>query len=111
MKQNIKKARTTSGVVIKVEEIGGGIYRDVQTGTEYCQHELHIIPPRHDVQLRCHIGRLGFALYAREYIKYHSWQFGLTIDAVNGYDRYVDVELRAFCFGIGIRFIWIKRNK
>lgn len=66
---------------------------------------------KHTAQIGAHVGRVGVYLYAREYWKYKSWQFGLSIDAVNGYDRYVDVELKILCFGVGIRFIWIKRKK
>ncbi len=29
-----------------------------------------------------------------EYWQYHSWQFGVSIDAINGYDRYVDIEAK-----------------
>lgn len=64
----------------------------------------------HTAQIGFHIGRVGVYLYAREYWKYKSWQFGLSIDAVNGYDRYVDIEAKIFFVGIGIRFIWIKRK-
>ncbi|WAX05457.1 hypothetical protein AS73P1_00037 [Alistipes phage AS73P1] len=65
---------------------------------------------KHTAQIGGHVGRVGVYLYAREYIRYHSWQFGVSVDAVNGYDRYVDVELKILCFGVGIRFIWIKRK-
>lgn len=63
----------------------------------------------HTAQIGFHIGRVGVYLYAREYWQYRSWQFGVSIDAIND-DRYLDVELKAFCFGVGIRFIWIKRK-
>lgn len=65
----------------------------------------------HTAQIGAHAGRVGVYLYAREYWKYKSFQFGVSVDAVNGYDRYVDVELKILCFGVGIRFIWIKRKK
>jgi hypothetical protein len=65
---------------------------------------------KHTAQIGGHVGRVGVYLYAREYIRYHSWQFGVSVDAVNGYNRYVDVELKILCFGVGIRFIWIKRK-
>lgn len=67
---------------------------------------------KHTAQIGAHVRRVGVYLYAREYWKYKSWQFGVSFDAVNGYDRYVDVELKILCFGVGIRFIWIKcKNK
>lgn len=65
---------------------------------------------KHTVQTDIHVGRVGVYVYAREYWKYHSWQFGVSIDAINGYDRYVDIEAKILFVGIGIRFIWIKRK-
>lgn len=65
---------------------------------------------KHTVQTGIHVVRVGVYVYAREYWKYHSWQFGVSIDAINGYDRYVDVEAKILFVGIGIRFIWIKRK-
>lgn len=65
---------------------------------------------KHTAQIGAHVGRVGVYLYAREYWKYKSWQFGVSVDAVNGYDHYTDVELKILCFGVGIRFIWIKRK-
>lgn len=62
---------------------------------------------KHTVQTGIHVGRVGVYVYAREY---HSWQFGVSIDAINGYDRYVDIEAKILFVGIGIRFIWIKRK-
>lgn len=64
----------------------------------------------HTAQIGGHVGRVGVYLYAREYWKYKSFQFGLSIDAVNGYDHYVDIEAKILFVGIGIRFIWIKRK-
>lgn len=64
---------------------------------------------KHTVQTGIHVGRVGVYVYAREYWQYHSWQFGVSIDAVND-DRYVDIEAKILFFGIGIRFIWIKRK-
>ena len=65
---------------------------------------------KHTVQTGIHVGRVGVYVYAREYLQYHSWQFGVSIDAINGYDRYVDIEAKILFVGIGIRFIWIKRK-
>lgn len=66
---------------------------------------------KHTVGTGIHVGRVGVYVYAHEYWQYHSWQFGVSVDAVNGYDHYLDLELKVFCFGIGVRFIWIKREK
>lgn len=65
---------------------------------------------KHAVQTGIHVGRVGVYVYARKYWQYHSWQFGVSIDAINGYDRYVDIEAKILFVGIGIRFIWIKRK-
>lgn len=65
---------------------------------------------KHTVQTGIHVGRVGVYVYAREYWQYHSWQFGVSIDAINGYDRNVDIEAKILFVGIGIRFIWIKRK-
>lgn len=65
---------------------------------------------KHTVQTGIHVGRVGVYVYAREYWQYHSWQFGVSIDAINGYYRYVDIEAKILFVGIGIRFIWIKRK-
>lgn len=59
---------------------------------------------KHAVQTGIHVGRVGVYVYAREYWQYHSWQFGVSIDAINGY---VDIEAKILFFGIGIWFIWI----
>lgn len=63
----------------------------------------------HTSKIGAHVGRVGVYLYAR-YWKYKSWHFGISIDAVNGYDRYVDIEGKILFVGIGIQFIWIKRK-
>lgn len=65
---------------------------------------------KHTGQTGIHVGWVGVYVYAREYWQYHNWQFGVSIDAINGYDRYVDIEAKILFVGIGIRFIWIKRK-
>ena len=77
--------------------------------------QIGIIPNNGDVhtaQIGVHIGRVGVCVYVREYWKYKSWFVvpGVSVDAVNGYDRYVDIEAKILFVGIGIRFIWIKRK-
>ena len=66
----------------------------------------------HTAQIGFHIGRVGVSVYVLEYWKYKSSFIipGVSVDAVNGYDRYVDIEAKILFFGIGIRFIWIKRK-
>ena len=65
---------------------------------------------KHDIQIGFHFWKVGIYLFCREYLKYNSWFIipGVSIDVVNGYDRYLDVELKFLCFGVGIRFIWLK---
>lgn len=65
---------------------------------------------KYTVQTGIRVGRVGVYVYAREYWQYNSWQFGVSIDAINGYDRHVDIEAKILFVGIGIRFIWIKRK-
>lgn len=72
---------------------------------------IHDSKDVHTAQIGLHVGRAGICLYTREYWKYRSFQFGVSIEAVNGHDRYLDIELKLFCFGVGIRFIWIKKKK
>lgn len=64
---------------------------------------------KHAVQTGIHVGRVGVYVYAREYWQYHSWQLGVSIDAIND-DRYVDIEVKILFVSIGILFIWIKRK-
>jgi hypothetical protein len=66
----------------------------------------------HTAQIGFYAGRVGVSVYVREYWKYKSWFIipGVSVDAVNGYDRYVDIEAKILFVGIGIRFIWIKRK-
>lgn len=66
----------------------------------------------HTAQIGFNIGRVGVTVYVREYWKYKSWFIvpGVTVDTVNGYDRFVDVELKVLFIGVGVRFIWIKRK-
>lgn len=83
-------------------------YIDVKTGAQYEASELREIPEKHAVYGGLHIGRFGLFLFGREYIKYHSYQFGVCIDFINFGDTYLDIEARVACFGIGLRFVWIK---
>jgi hypothetical protein len=102
-----------TGQKIKAVNVAYGTYKDIKTGQRYMFDEIEYLGERrHMVQIRFHIWRFGLCLYCREYLKYNSWFIfpGVTVDAVNGYDRYLDVELKALFVGVGIRFIWIKRK-
>lgn len=58
--------------------------------------------------------RFYMGLYARSIWKYKQIILipTLTLEAVKGVDRYLDIEFRFLCFGVGMRFIWLsKRNK
>lgn len=72
---------------------------------------IHDSKDVHAVQTGLHFGHFGVCLYAREYWKYRSYQFGLSIDIVNSFDRYFDIEIKILCFSIVLRFISIKRKK
>ena len=102
-----------TGQKIKAVNVAHGTYKDIKTGQRYmCEEIEYLGERRHMVQIGFHIWRFGLYLYCREYLKYNSWFIfpGVTVDAVNGYDRYLDVELKALFVGVGIRFIWIKRK-
>lgn len=51
----------------------------------------------HTAQIGFHIGRVGVYVYAREYWQYHSWQFGVSIDAING-TTVMLILRRKYCF-------------
>lgn len=84
-------------------------YIDVKTGENYSEWELKELPERHALYGGLHLGRLGIFLFGREYIKYHSYQFGVGVDFINSGDAYLDIEVRIACFGIGVRFVWYKK--
>lgn len=89
-----------------------GTVKDVKTGKCYFCNEVERKERRHDVRFGFHIWRFGLYLFAREYLKYNQWFIvpGVSVDAVNGYDRYLDIEAKILCVAFGIRFIWIKRK-
>lgn len=107
MKKSKKAFVKNTGEKIKVI-YDSGFWRD-ERGIVYFDTEITFIE-KHDISLGLHLLRLGIFLYAREYIKYNSWFIipGITIDIVNGFDYYIDIEVKILCFGFGIRFIWIK---
>lgn len=59
-----------------------------------------------------HFWRIGLYLCLQNFWKYRQIYLtpALMVQAVNGYDRYVDIEAKILFVGIGIRFIWIKRK-
>lgn len=91
------------GKVIKARENNCGTELiDIKTNQIYQRSQLHKIE-RHAVYAGIHIGRFGFFLFAREYLKYNTIQFGVSVDLINGTDTYLDLELKMFFFGVGIR--------
>lgn len=114
MKNKAIKARVVdTGKLIKVKDLDKyGFYEDVKTGEKYCKYDLNILPKKHMVQFGFRIWRVGFFLFAREYWKYNNWYLfpGLSVSGVNGYDRYLDAEVKLLFFGFGVRFIWIKKK-
>lgn len=85
----------------------------IKAGQRYMFGEIkHLGERRHEVRFGLHIWRIGLYLFAREYLKYNQYFIvpGVSVDAVNGYDRYLDIEAKILFVGFGIRFIWIKRK-
>lgn len=64
---------------------------------------------KHSIYSGFHFMRFGFFLFAREYIKFNSYQFGLAIDWIKYDDAYLDIEFRLACFGVGIRFVLLNK--
>lgn len=97
------------GKTIKAIPNGQYWYIDVKTGCQYEECELREIPEKHAAYFGIHIFRFGIFLFVREYIKYHSYQFGCGVDYIDGTDRYIDFEIRVLCFGVGLRLTILKR--
>jgi hypothetical protein len=102
-----------TGKRIKVKLIAHGVFENIKTGEKIWSDDIKTLPPRrHMWQIGLSIWRVGVFVFAREYAKYNTYYVvpGVVLSAVNGYDRYFDLELKVLCFGIGIRFIWIKKK-
>lgn len=113
MKKKTIKARVMdTGVVVKVQEVANGYFEDKKSGIVYERENLRFLERSHMVQFGFRIWRVGFFLFAREYWKYNNWYLfpGLSVSGVNGYDRYLDAEVKLLFFGFGVRFIWIKKK-
>lgn len=83
---------------------------DVKTNEYFDISQVQMID-QHAGYFGAYFGRLGLFLFGREYIKYHSLQFGLAIDHIKHDDMYLDIELRIAIVGIGIRFTWLSKRK
>lgn len=83
---------------------------DLEEGEEFDMSQVELIPEKHAAYFGIYLGRLGLFLFGREYIKYHSLQFGLAVDHIKHDDAYLDIELKFLMFGIGIRFTWLSRQ-
>lgn len=96
------------GKVIKARENNCGIELvDVKTGVTYQRSQLHKIE-RHAVYVGIHIGHYGLFLFAREYMKYKTMQFGIGFDYITETDKMLDFEIKILFFGIGIRLVKIR---
>lgn len=64
-------------------------------------------------RLGFNISRFGIYFFIRSFLKYNSLFLfpGISIDFINGFDIYIDIEVKFLFFGIGIRFIFLKKNK
>lgn len=88
-------------------------YIDIKTGDIYEMEQLEYLPDYHAGYIGIHGKRFGVFLFGREYWQYHSFQFGLSIDAITpkDNDKYLDIEIRLFFIGFGIRFVAIKQKE
>lgn len=84
-------------------------YVDVKTGKVYDINQLQKLPERHAFYGGVKMGRFGVFIFGREYWRYRTFQFGLSVDWIRGADTYLDIEAHAFCFGFGVRFVWIAK--
>lgn len=102
-----------SGVKVKVIENDNGLYRDVKTNHLYFSTELKIKEPKTTIMIGKIISKIGIFFFARQYIKYKSLILTpcMSIDYVNGYDRYIDIEIKFLVFGVGMRVIKIISKK
>ena len=109
----VLKARIVgSNKLVKVNQFDKVHFEDKKTGVIYHEKDLNFLPPTHMVQFGFHIWRFGFYLFAREYWRHKLWYIvpGVAVSSVNGYDRYVDAEVKILFIGLGIRFIWVKKK-
>lgn len=92
--------------------IAHGTVKDLKTGETYPVSDLEIAPKSSMLSKLIHFNRIGLCMYAHEYWKYKTFYLypALTVEVVNGYDHFADFEIKLLCFGIGMRFIWIKKH-
>lgn len=103
----VDNSLTNYGKIIKARENNcGSELVDIKTGVSYQHSQLEQIE-HHAVYGGITLGRFGLFLFAREYLKYRTIQFGLGIDYISATDKMLDIELKFLFFGIGIRFIKI----
>lgn len=117
MKEKVLKAQhICTGKTVKVIAVDvvdtKNIYKNIKSDVFYYDYELMFEQSRHMWQFGLRIWRFGAFFFVREYIKYNVWYLipGVAISAVNGYDRYVDAEVKFLFFGFGVRFIWVKKK-
>jgi hypothetical protein len=115
-KQKLKARVKSTGARVTVVAVdlvdSKDVYQDIKTEDFYFDTDLKFEQSRHMWQLGFNIGHVGAFLFVREYIKYNVWCLfpGIAVSAVNGYDRYVDVEVKVLFFGFGVRLIWVKKK-
>lgn len=113
MSKGTKYVVTTTGKKFRGVIVAHGTIKDVKTGELHLAKNLKPVPERPSMlSTIIHCGRIGLSLYIREYWKYKAFFLypALSAEFVNGYDRFVDFEIKFLCFGIGVRFIWIKKR-
>lgn len=106
----IDETHPMHGKVIRATLTSWGQFLDKKSNNLLEESQLQELPERHAVYGNLVFGRFCIGLFAREYIKYHSYQFGVGFDYFEGFDNYFDIEVKVACFGLGIRFTWIKKK-
>lgn len=83
---------------------------DTKTGDFYTISQVELMNDVHAAYGGVYFGRFGVFLFAREYLQYHSLQFGLAVDHIKHDDAYLDIELKIAVAGVGIRFTWLAKS-
>lgn len=105
----VDKSHAKYGKIVKCTPNDNLEYVDVETGEVYTLEQVTVMPEKHAVYWGFILWRFGMYFFAREYMKYHSYQLGLSADWIKHDDAYLDLEIRVACFGAGIRFMWLSK--
>jgi predicted RND superfamily exporter protein len=73
-----------------------------------------VIPKnKQQAQIGLFVLKLGLFIVFRQYIKYNIWYLipGVSVNWVNGYDYYFDIEIKFLFIGVAFRVVWRKNLK